>query len=370
MVRRIIWAASGITVVFLGLLWLAYPTSCYACAQSVPPPNCTLNMSAMTVRQADERKAWWSLLDRRDERTLQIYLGLNMNNGTGDMPYSYEIIPSGAWLPSSITPITGTGTLNPGNNNTTIGITIPYSTTDTGDLTLTANVQSSCPFNPTNATTRVRINDSGPTVWPITSRVCPAAGEKPAFHFGVRNPGDQPQTYSVTARAITQFGGDHTPILNDDGSQPGMYQFPDISLQPNEAKDIQITCETFGFCLTGSESRVDIEVRPAAGNSEQFDAAIASSNITVRDPQASCPTLEDWWFIMPPMVFWGLIAAALALPVGAAGWYFWPQKVTPARDDGLGGLNLTTKPINGDNPTIKDSDAGVGGKNSATRDKQ
>jgi hypothetical protein len=368
MVRRIVWAATGIATVFLGFLLLTRPTACYACAQSVPPPDCTLNLSAMTIRQADERKAWWSFFDQREERTLQIYLGLNMNNGTGDMPYSYEIIPSGDWQPSSITPITGTGTLSPGKNNATIGVTIPYSTTDVGDLTLTANVRSPCPFAPPNATTRVRINEQGPTVWPITSRVCPAAGEKPTFRFGVRNPSDQNQTYAVTARALTQFGGDHTPILNDDGSQPGVHRFPDMLLRPNEAKDVEITCETFGFCLTGSESRVDMEVRPAPGSGEQFDSAIASSNITVRDPQASCPKMEDWWFIMPPQVFWGLIAAVFALPTAAAGWYFRPTPITRASDNApiMPETSISTNP--GDSNS-KGKKGGPGGSAGATRNK-
>lgn len=289
-----------------------------------------------------------------------------MNNGAAPLPYTYELVSSGAWLPASVTPITGSGLLSPGNNNATIEVTIPYSTTDVGDLNLTANITSPCPFNPPSATTQVRINEQGPTVWPITSRACPMAGEKPKFKFGLRNPGEQPQTYNVTARALTQFGGDHTPILNSDGTQPGVYQFPDMMLQPGQAQEVAVTCETFGFCLTGSESRVNLEVRPVLGSSEQFDA-LASSNVTVRDPMASCPLMEDWWFIMPPLVFWGLVATPFLLGGAAAAKYFWPTNVTRAGDDGTGGGQARAKATPGKPTDRGDKDGGPGGSGGTTR---
>jgi hypothetical protein len=336
MLKRIVWLTVVVGSVVISLLWVMKPETCVACASQTPPPTCTANMSSMTIRKADERRAWWQIFDQRDPRTLNVYLGLNMNNGSTDLPYSYEIIPSGDWQPGWTQPITGTGTLSPGKNNQTIQVTVPYSDTDQGDLRLMAKIDSPCPFSPADASALVRINEQGPTVWPITSRSCPVAGEKPVFKFGLRNPSHKPQTYQVTARAITQFGGDHKPLLTSGGGPapiPGVHQFPDMTLKPGESREIKINCETFGFCLTGSETRIDLEVKPAPQSPDQFPDAIASSNVTLRDPNADCPTFADWWFIMPPKVFWGMLGTPAALAIAGAGWYFRPQTVTEVRSD-------------------------------------
>lgn len=361
--RSLLWIAITFGVVLLGVMILDQPETCLACStQAVnPPPTCSANMTAMTVRKADDRKAWWNFMDKREDRTMKIYLGLNRNSGNTPVSYEYTITANGGWQPTSIKPITGTGTLGfPGNANHTLEVTIPYSITDQGDLNLTATVNSpSCVFTPNTVTTKVRLNDQGPTVWPITSRSCPVAGEKPTFRFGVRNPSDQLQTYNVTARANPRFGGDHTPNLGGDGTpsgQEGLHQFPDMTLKGGEAKEVQVTCETFGFCLTGSESRVDLEVNPAVGSAEQFSPAIASSNVTIRDPQSVCPALEDWWFIMSPLLFWSLIGVPTALALGGAAWYFWPKTATPVPPGGGAGPTSRKKPAGetitlGTNPT-------------------
>lgn len=354
--RNLLWMAIALGLL-LGVGLIQQPETCLACSgpSNPPPPTCSANMTAMTVRKADDRQAWWpwSMLDKREERTLKVYLGLNRNSGTTPVSYEYQIATSGQWLPTSIQPITGTGSLGfPGDANHTIEITIPYSVTDQGDLNLTATVSSpSCVFTPNTVTTSVRLNEQGPTVWPISSRMCPVAGEKPTFRFGVRNPGDQPQSYTVLARANPEFSGDHTPILGGEGNpsgQAGLHLFPDMILKGGEAKEIQVTCETFGFCLTGSESRVQIEVSPAAGSAEQFDTAVASSSATIRDPQSVCPALEDWWFIMAPGVFWTLVGVPVAAALLGAVWYFWPRKtisVDPNKNDPNGSSRGTKKTI-------------------------
>ncbi len=348
--RNLLWVSIAFGLVLLGVTLLEQPKTCYACsgANNPPPPTCSASMSAMTVRKADERKAWWSFLDQRQDRTLKVYLGVNRNSGNVPVPYEYTITAAGAWQPTSIKPITGTGTLGfPGNANQTIEVTIPYSSTDQGTLNLTANINSpSCPITPNVVTTSVVLNDQGPTVWPITSRSCPEAGEKATFRFGMRNPSDQPQTYSVKAIANPQFGGDHTPNLGGEGTpsgQPGLHEFAPITLNGGEAKEIPVTCETFGFCMTGSESRVLLEVNPAPGSAEQFTPAIASSSVTIRDPQSVCPALEDWWFIMSPLVLGTLIGVPSALALGGAAWYFWPKPVKPVPPGGGSGLANTNK---------------------------
>lgn len=344
--KRIVWLAAVAGSIALGLVWIATPETCLACASQTPPPTCTANMSSMTMRKADERRTWWQYFDRRDPQTLNVYLGLNMNNGAADLPYRYEIVPSGDWQPGWTQPITGTGVLSPGKNNQTIQVTVPYSDTDQGDLRLTARIDSACPFNPADASATVRINEQGPTVWPITSRSCPVAGEKPVFKFGLRNPGETPQTYQVTARATTQFGGDHLPLLTSGSGPapvPGVHQFPDMTLAPGEAREIKLSCETFGFCLTGSESRVDLEVLPAPQSGDQFPMALASSNVTLRDPNTSCPTLADWWFIMPPRVFWGMIGTPLVLSVIGTVWYLRSGEVIDVPPDQSSG-RVPSKP--------------------------
>lgn len=360
--RNLLWIAITFGLVLLGVAVIEQPKTCFACSSDPvnPPPTCSASMSAMTVRKADERKAWWpwSMLDQREERTLKVYLGLNRNSGITPVSYEYTITANGDWQPSTITPITGTGTLGfPGGANETLEVTIPYSLTDQGTLNLTATVSSSsCVFTPNTVTSSVQLNKQGPTVWPITSRSCPLAGEKPTFKFGVRNPSDQPQIYSVTARANPQFGGDHTPNLGGDGTtsgQPGLHQFPDMTLKSGEAKEIQITCETFGFCLTGSESRVQLEVNPAAGSAEQFTPAVAASSVTIRAPESVCPALEDWWFIMAPLVLLTLVGlpTALALLGGTAWFVLHSGSATPPPPDGGGSTS--------DSPTIPKTGKGV-----------
>lgn len=56
MYRRIIWMVVGFGAAVLSAILFTRPELCYACAQAVPPPDCSVNMSAMTVRKADDRR--------------------------------------------------------------------------------------------------------------------------------------------------------------------------------------------------------------------------------------------------------------------------------------------------------------------------
>lgn len=329
---RLLYSALGGGMLLLLGLWLAQPEPCYACASQTPPPTCSTNMSAMTMRQADDPQPWWNfaanMVDQREPQTIRIYLGINMNGGVSEVPYSYEINASGDWLPSMAFPITGTGVLSPRVRNQTVLIELPYTENDVGALNLTANViatdaNNPCDFTPNPATSQVQLNPTGPTVWPITSRACPLPGEKQVFRFGVRNPSNSEQNYSVAAQAITHFGGEHTPILNENQGDPGTAQLPMLTLKPNESQQIEISCETFGFCLTGSESSVALDVQPVPGGAEDFPGASAVSNITLRDPDTTCVAPEDWWSILSPFLLGLMIGVPLLMAaIGGGGlWY-------------------------------------------------
>lgn len=323
--HRGIWFIGG-AVGLLTILLLVQPETCYACGSQTPPPTCTANMSSMTMRQGDNQQPWWgalaNLLDRREEQTVRVYLGLNMNGGATDAPYTYEIVADGDWMPQGTFPITGTGVLTPRQRNQTIQIDLPYTQSDAGTLKLTATVDSACSFAPAPATTQVQLNPTGPTVWPITSRACPVAGDKQVFRFGVRNPANSTQSYIVRARARTQFGGEHTPILNENQGDPGSAQLPMLTLGPNESRRIEVTCETFGFCLTGSESKVELDVQPLPGGAEDFPGAVATSNITLRDPETTCVAPEDWRSILSPLLLGLMVSVPLLLAtVGGGAWY-------------------------------------------------
>lgn len=332
------WSQRLIPSIFAGGLlllfgfWMMQPEPCYACASQTPPPTCSTNMSAVTLRQADDPQPWWqpvaNLVDEREPQTVRVFLGINMNGGVSDVPYSYEINASGDWLPSTAFPISGTGVLSPNARNQTVMIELPYTENDVGMLNLTANVIASdpnnpCDFAPNPATSQVRLNPTGPSVWPITSRACPLPGEKQVFRFGVRNASSSEQNYTVSALANTQFGGEHTPILNDNQGEPGAAQLPMLTLKPNESRQLEINCETFGFCLTGSESSVALNVQPVPGGAEDFPGATAVSNITLRDPDTSCVAPEDWWSIMSPMLLGLMIGVPLLMAaLGGSGlWY-------------------------------------------------
>lgn len=339
--RNLLWVAIAFGLVLLGVTLLEQPKTCFACTvpSNPPPPDCSANMTALTMRQADEQQPWWRLFAPREDRVVKVYLGMNVNNASSDIPYEYTLTPSGNWTPNSITPITGTGILKATSPITTIEITLPYTSTDLGDLNLQAQIDSpDCTFNPPNLSATVRLNKQGPTVWPVTSRTCPVAGEKPTLVFGVKNPNDQPQTYNITALANSKYGGDHTAILNDNQAQPGARTFDPMTLKPGEATRIDITCETFGFCLVGSEIQVDLKVEPAPGEAA-FAPAIASSNVTIRDSKVpTCPILEDWWALMPPMLFGILVGVPIALALGGGAWYLLRGgTVIPAKPESGGG---------------------------------
>lgn len=345
--RRLLWLAIPMGCIFIGVaIFLAFPRTCYGCSVQAQPPECGVNLSAMTLHRGDTRQAWWNFLAPREDRTLHLYLGLNNNQGNIPVDYTYQVNYNGDWDPAiagQVTPITGTGQLGPAgtrNANNTIEITVPYSTTQTGDLNVTTNVQSTngaCVFH-SPASTIVRLNDAGPTVWPITPRTCPNAGTRPQINFGLRNPSDTAETYDVVARAYNPFGGSNSDQFNLNG-QGAEAQLPPVEVKPGETKQIKVDCETFGYCVTGGENRVELRVRPRSGGGKQasianaqpsFDA-FAWSNVTIRDPNASCPEPRDWWFLMPPLLLALLIGVPAALAaMGGGAAYLRSRSIPPS----------------------------------------
>jgi hypothetical protein len=319
--RRIYyWLIVVAGVVVLGLLVVLDSKPCYACSTVTVPPPCTTNLSALTVKQGDTRKVWWNFLDSRDPYTLNLYMGLNNNSGVGTANYDYRV--SGQWDSGQsvvVTPTLISGVLDTAGSrdaNRSHQLTVTYAPTQTGTFNLMAtrlDGGGAC-ILPESASTQVRVNPSGPTLWPITPRTCPMAGQKQNLTFGLRNPNEQPQTYAVTAIAENPFDVEKMS-LNDQGGAADLGQ---MTLAPGETREIKITCETFGYCLTGSENKVRIKAVPIGGSAPPVEA-LASANVTLRDPNAFCPDLSDWWFVMSPLVLAALIGTPTLLGAGLAG---------------------------------------------------
>ncbi len=334
MKKRIFWLSAPLSLAFLSfiilglVLWLSSPETCLACTEQVSPSPCGVNLSTTTVRQGDNREAWWDFMAPHEDQTLHVYLGLNNNQGSGSPNYSYQITYEGEWNPDIagvVTPTMGSGQLGPaGSNkaNETIEITIPYSNTQSGDLVVTAIVKSqdgTCIF-PEVVTSTVRLNQSGPTVWPVTPRTCPKAGEVRQLTFGIRNPTEETQIYNVVARAYNPRGGSASDQFNLNGQGPEA-TLPSVEVKAGKSEQVEIDCETFGYCVTGGENRVEVKVFPTTASEKDFEA-MAWSNITIRDPESVCPEVEDWWFLIPPLLLLGMIGVPSAL-VGLSGATAW-----------------------------------------------
>lgn len=346
MKRRFFLFTAPMIVVLVGIGFLFIPARpCYACSAQTPPPLCNANMSATTVQHTDTQTAWWNVLAPRPDRTVNVYLGLNHNQGGSPATYQYQLDTGGDWDPSlagGLTPITGTGTLGPAGSasaNNTVKMTIPYSATQTGDLTITATVTSpDCPFQ-SPVTTTVRLNDSGPTVWAVTPRTCPEAGDERELTFGVHNPNEDAQTYNVTARAYNPLNGSASEQFNLNGAGSDV-TLPPLTVDSDDTEEVKVSCETFGYCVTGGENRVEVQVDPMTGTAEaESDAfeAIAWSNVTIRDPETDCAEPEDWWFIMPPFLLGSLIGipALLTLLGGGTAYAMRQKPYTPPSQPGF-----------------------------------
>jgi hypothetical protein len=346
----------------LGLALTVEPQPCAACTSVTTPGPCSINLSAVTIKQGDTRRAWWNFLAPRADQTVHVYLGINNNQGNGSPQYTYELTYHGDWDPAAaggITPTMGVGQLGPAGSqraNTTIEINVPYSATQTGDLILTADVKSVdglCVFHSPVSTT-VRLNQTGPTIWPITPRTCPQAGGKPELTFGVRNPGNIASTYNILARSENPLGGSEADQFSING-QGGQASLPPLTLQPGQTKEVKLTCETFGYCLTGGENRVGIRASPAITTDAPYEA-VAWSSVTIRDPNANCPEIQDWWFLMSPALLALLIGAPTAASALGGGAYWVkhrgnrPPPARPPRSKG----QITQAP--------KNEEKGPGGK--------
>jgi hypothetical protein len=313
----------GVSFGIVLAIWLATPSTCLACTDTVPQPSCGANISATTVHQGTDRKEWWGFLAPRDPQVIHVYLGLNHNAGSGKATYQYSIATTGDWQPDAarggLSPATGNGVLGEVGTqsaNDTIEITIPYTTTDKGNLNITTTLTGpDCSFNPPTLTTTVRLNEQGPTIWPVMPHTCPKAGEKPKLTFGISNPSGETQTYSLVAVASNLYGGTNADVFSLNG-QGGEAVLDPLTVRPYETKKVNLDCETFGYCFTGAENRIQLKVKPAPDSTDDFEA-VAWSNVTIRDPNAVCPESRDWWHLMPAWLagaFAGLIGI-VATPI-------------------------------------------------------
>lgn len=322
------------------LLLLRSPEPCYGCSSPPPPVACHNNLSAMTVRQQDERNVWWDWFDDREEQTLNLYMGMNYVNGSEPFTATYAIAASDPFVDARLEPREITFDLQParsaGANDTQI-IQVPYGgITNTQQVDITATLvdtNEACPTLQENSTTTVKLNPTGPTVWPIVPRSCPMPGEEPELAFGIRNPSNSEQTYDVVAYSqnTDPYNGSDSDLFSLNG-QGGTANLEPVTLKPGETTQVTITCETFGYCQAGGENRVGVEVSPTA-NSEQFEVADAWSNVTLRDQSAECPVVNDWWFLPPPWLLPLLIGVPLALLLllGGGGYTLYRMRgFTPA----------------------------------------
>lgn len=330
MSKRWFWLALFAGCLTIGLVaWKVTAKPCYAC-NTQPPAGCSSAMSASTVRYGDQRTAWWNFLDKREDNKMNMYLGANYVHGTSPAEATYQITTSDPNVevePELVTfNLASAGSA--GSNDTKV-ITVPY--TKTGTFTVTANPvinKGDCQFPP--KVTAFQVNSAGPTVWPIMPRVCPLPDEKPRLVFGVRNSSDKAQTYRLRATASDPFGGAETYNLNGKGS---VADLGTLDVGAGDTEEVEINCETFGACIAGGENYVRLEVSPTAG-SEQFPTAFAESNVSLSAPDAACPKIEDWWFLMSPLLFWSLVGVPIGLVLLGSGAFMAFQKINPYTGNG------------------------------------
>ncbi|HEY1016926.1 MAG TPA: hypothetical protein VGE07_29705 [Herpetosiphonaceae bacterium] len=320
MVRKwISWAglAAGILA---ALVFFAAESTCYACTAQNPPPDCSANLSEMTVEKGALDPPWWAWLTPRDEESITLFIGMNYNNGVQPLEATYDVAIDDPAFDQALPPESRrlTFKLDPDSPNDTQLIRIPLRQIPSGDLRLTATLAGGgqpCQLPQTLEGT-VRVNDDGPVVWPITPRACPLAGEERELTFGVLNPSDQQRTYVLSATAENANGqGGETFNLAAQGATATL---PPVTIEPGETATVTLDCETFGFCLTGGENTIRLDVRPVAGSDESFAVASAASSVTVRAPAADCNELEDWWLVMSPLLLGSLVGGGL-LGLGGLG---------------------------------------------------
>lgn len=311
------------------LLFLLQPETCYACTDQAPPHACGVNLSAATVQQAVEKEGWWTTIlpgdPKHQAQTVNIYLGINHNSGITPVGYEYDIAYGGDWNPDAagiVTPTMGTGILGAAGSadaSDTIQLTFPYTPTDSGDLVVTATVQSTdgqCAFR-APVTTTVRVSDTAaPTVWPITPRTCPKPGDTREISFGIHNATNTTQTYLAQASVSNPTGGSASDLFNLNGSGPSAELEP-FELGAGDTERVNVSCETFGMCIVGGENRVNLTVAPELSPTQQ---SLAWSNVTLRSPDVDCNEIEDWWLIAPPLFLLALFGIPALAAIGTGGY--------------------------------------------------
>lgn len=323
MVRKwLVWGVAAVASV-AALLVFTSAAPCYACTAQNPPPDCSANVSEMTVERGALDPPWWSWITPRDEESINVFIGMNYNNGVQPLEATYLIQIDDPSFDQALAPESKqiTFKLDPSNPNDTQQIRIPLTQVPANDLLITATLAlggQPCQL-PQELAGAIKVNDDGPQVWPITPRVCPLAGEERELAFGVLNTSDQRRTYEVVATAENVNGqGGETFNLAAQGATATL---PLLTIDPGDTVTVTLNCETFGFCLTGGENRIRLAIRPLAGSDEKFKLAEAASSVTVRAASAECNELEDWWLVMSPLLLGSLIGVPLLLSLLGFGGY-------------------------------------------------
>lgn len=296
------WRLSFVAILgLLGVLGIVSTRTCAACMLQSPGPRCSATLSRLTLHAQDEPDAWWRQLLPHAAHTLSVYLSLDyLGAAPADVIYRVDVEQTTAGSRRSVTSKRITVRLDPasrGGRHSSYRIDIPYQDAPVGDLELTATRIAgggSCDF-PVSLTTTLPIVSAGPTVWPVTPRVCARAGEQPEIIFGVHNPGPGAATLSLVARASDPFGSQTFALEGQDDE----VNLPPIRLGPDQARRVEVDCATFGYCLAGAQNNVELEVRSAEDNGLFLSPAVASANVVIRAPGESCASPRDWWFLLP-----------------------------------------------------------------------
>jgi hypothetical protein len=248
-----------------GLLEITSSRPCAACVLQSPPPRCAASLSSLSARAGDQPDGWWSRFAPQDAG-LPVYLNLHYL-GTEPARVAYRVdiertgsagqATAGQVIEVRFDPAAGDA------RHLSRRVEITADGAPTGDLRVTATrVEGDGPCDfPASVEASVAIVDSGPTVWAVTPRVCALPGERPQVSFGVRNPGPNPVSVSMVARASDPFGNQTFALGGGDDE----VALPPIRLAAKEARQVRVDCATFGYCLAGAQNRVELDVRYAAG---------------------------------------------------------------------------------------------------------
>lgn len=315
------WVSFVVILGVLVVLGVVSTRTCAACMLQSPVPRCSATFSSLTLHTQDTYDAWWRRFLPRDPYALSVYLHLDyLGSEPTATAYRVDVVQTAGGAEREVASMLINAQFDPASQDarhTSHRIDIPYQDLPDGEMELTATRtvnSSACDF-PDIVETTVPIVAIGPTVWPVTPRVCAQAGEQPVVIFGVHNPGSAEATLSLVARATDPFGSQTFALAGQDDDA----DLPPIRLRPNQARYVQVDCTTFGYCLAGAQNDVELEVRSTEENGALLSQAIASANVVIRAPGESCVAPRDWWFLLPTSIQPAIIG--LSVLVAGLVWY-------------------------------------------------